>query len=142
MGEKSSPHDGADIMKRLLISHIDLDGTGAPVIVNLYFKDWFDKIILRDYGFEEEEETVALIKTFDEVIIADLSAPEEFIEGLRSLGISVQIYDHHAHASWLAGKPYGVFDENRCGTKIFWEEWAKPKLGRMPSSSILRSSSV
>ena len=72
-------------MKRLLISHIDLDGTGAPVIVNLYFKDWFDKIILRDYGFEEDEETVALIKTFDEVIIADLSAPEEFIESLRSL---------------------------------------------------------
>lgn len=117
-------------MKRLLISHIDLDGTGAPVIVDLYFKDKFDKIILRDYSFEEDEETVALIKTFDEVIIADLSAPEEFIESLIDLGINVEIYDHHLHAAWLDNKIYGVYDENRCGTKIFWEEWAKPKLGR------------
>jgi len=117
-------------MKRLLISHVDLDGTGAPIIVNLYFKNQFDQIILRDYGFEEDEETVNLMKTFDEIIIADLSAPEEFIESFINSGIIVKIYDHHLGASWLDQKDYGIYDENRCGTKIFWEEWAKPQLSR------------
>lgn len=122
-------------MKRLLISHIDLDGTGAPVIVNLYFKDQFDKIILRDYDFENDEDSVELMEKFDEIIIADLSAPEEFIERLIDKGISVKIYDHHVHAEWLKDKPYGVYDENRCGTRIFWEEWAKPQLGRYYSAT-------
>ena len=117
-------------MKRLLISHVDLDGTGSPVIAKLYFSDYFDKVILRDYGFEEDPEDVAYISSFDEIIIADLSAPEEFIDSLVAKGISVTIYDHHIHASWLNDKPYGVYDENRCGTRIFWEEWARPKLGR------------
>ena len=117
-------------MKRLLISHVDLDGTGAPVIVNLYFKDKFDKIILRDYDFEQDEENVQLMETFDEIIIADLSAPEEFIESLVNKGISVKIYDHHVHAEWLKDKPYGIYDDKRCGTRIFWEEWAKPQLSR------------
>lgn len=117
-------------MKRLLISHIDLDGVGSPVIAKLYFNDYFDNIILRDYGFEEDEDTNLLIRTYDEIVIADLSAPDSYIESLINSGIIVHIYDHHIAASWLKDKEYGVFDENRCGTKIFWEEWAKPKLGR------------
>lgn len=116
--------------KSLLISHVDLDGTGAPIIAKLYFPDYFDKIIMRDYGWEEDEETKALLDLYDEIIIADLSAPEEFIESLVHKGIMVRIFDHHIHASWLANKAYGVYDENRCGTRIFWEEWAKPQLSR------------
>lgn len=117
-------------MKKLLISHVDLDGTGAPVIANLYFPNYFDKILLCDYGFEEDDDIKLTVESFDEIVIADLSAPEEYIESLVSKGKHVEIYDHHLHASWLEGKPYGIYDSNRCGTKIFWEEWAKPKLGR------------
>lgn len=117
-------------MRRLLISHIDLDGVGAPVIADLYFKGYFDKTILLDYGFEEDDDTRLLIDSFDEIVISDLSAPEEYIESLIDKGKRVEIYDHHIHAEWLKDKPYGVYDENRCGSKIFWEEWAKPKLSR------------
>lgn len=117
-------------MRKLLISHIDLDGTGAPVIVSLYFREYFDKILLLDYGFEEDDDTRIEIESYDEIVIADLSAPEEYIESLIRKGKDVKIYDHHIHASWLADKPYGVYDETRSGSKIFWEEWAKPKLGR------------
>lgn len=117
-------------MKRLLISHVDLDGTGAPVIVKLYFSEYFNKIILCDYGFEEDDDLRLEIESFDEIVIADLSAPEEYIESLVNKGKHVEIYDHHLHASWLNEKPYGIYDDQRCGTKIFWEEWAKPKLGR------------
>lgn len=117
-------------MNRILISHIDLDGVGSPVIAKLYFQNYFNNIILRDYNFEQNEDDRLLIEQYDEVIIADLSAPEEYINSLINKGIKVQIYDHHLGASWLKDKPYGIYDENRCGTKLFWEEWAKPQLSR------------
>jgi oligoribonuclease NrnB/cAMP/cGMP phosphodiesterase (DHH superfamily) len=118
-------------MKRILISHNDLDGHGVVVLAK-YFKKYLQlhDIIIEDYSFEENEETLNYIKLYDEIIIADLSFPEETYLELIKLNKKVSIFDHHTTTEWISKYEGSKWDESKCGTKIFWEEFVKPKINR------------
>ncbi len=118
--------------KTLLISHTDLDGLGI-IVLALYFKDRlnFDDIISEDYEFEKEENKYAYLKKFDKLIFADMSIPEDTVHELSDLGIEVIFFDHHETSKYVKDMhEESVWDIDRCGTKIFWEEFIKPKLSR------------
>ena len=119
------------------MSHIDLDGLGS-VLVYLYFKNRnipgmdFDTYMLLDYGWETIPENISYIASFDEVVMADISAPKEYIDQIRAKGTQVKIFDHHLAAEWLKDDPDSVWDQERSGTRIFWEEYASKILKRYP----------
>lgn len=125
-------------MKRLLSSHCDLDGIGS-VLIYLYFKEKriipgmdFDTYMIIDYGWEQIPENIDYMASFDEVILADISAPKEYIDKIRAKGTHVRIFDHHLSSEWLKDDPYSVWDKERSGTRIFWEEYARPLVKRYP----------
>lgn len=126
-------------MKKLLCSHIDLDGLGS-VLIYLYFKEKriipgmdFDTYMLLDYGWERIPENINYIASFDEVIMADISAPKEYIDQIRTKGTYVRIFDHHLASEWLKDDPDSIWDDTRSGTRLFWEEYAKPLIKRYPA---------
>lgn len=124
-------------MKKLIISHIDSDGLGS-IIIYLYYKNKnikgldFDSYILFDYGWEQLSENIDYVSSFDEVIMADISAPKEYIDRIRARGTHVRIFDHHLSSEWLKDDPDSIWDTDRCGTRIFWEDYARPLVGRYP----------
>lgn len=117
--------------KRLGVFHIDLDGHGL-IMLSKYFNKYlgFSSMISVDYGFEEDEENWKFMKMFEEIIIADLSIPQDKVKELRDRGIRVEFYDHHSGADWLAEDEFSVHDLDRSGTKIYWEEYVKPRIPR------------
>lgn len=123
-------------MKKLLITHIDLDGILPVVFAKMYSKELqFDGVMREDYGFHTKfPDKYDLVKTFDEIIFADMSIPEETYNELVSLGKHIEFYDHHEASKWIKEKNIpGVWDDTKCGTKLFWEFYIKPKLKRYPS---------
>ena len=114
---------------RILISHRDLDGIGV-IVLRDYFNLPFDAVSSWDYGFIEIPECKKIIDAADEIIMADLSIPEESYDELIKAGKHIEIYDHHDTASWLDKKQGSIHDESRCGTKIFFEEYVLPRVGR------------
>lgn len=119
-------------MKRLLVTHVDLDGAGPIILYDLFPRLLkFDRIICKDYGFEQDSSEYEFLTTFEEIIFVDMSIPELTYESLKLNGIKVLFYDHHESSSWLSLKEgIGVWDNTRCGTKIFWEEYVRPQLKR------------
>lgn len=121
-------------MKRLLIHHVDLDGLGILVLERVYHdKLGFDFTVALDYDFENNPETTALIESFDEIVIADLSSSQEyFLRLTRDLKKKVTVYDHHASSAYLDDYRGNIHDESRCGTRIFFEEYVVPRVKRLP----------
>lgn len=119
--------------RKLLCSHLDLDGFGIITIARYYNKSLNFKVMTaNDYGFADDPEFWEFMKTFEEIVIADLSITKEQTEQLRKLGIKVEHYDHHIAANWIAEDKDSSFDVDRCGTKIFWEDYVKPRISRYP----------
>ena len=114
---------------RILISHRDLDGIGV-IVLRDFFNLSFDAVYSWDYGFIDLPECKKIIDAADEIIMADLSIPEESYDELIKAGKHIEIYDHHDTASWLDKKQGSIHDESRCGTKIFFEEYVLPRVGR------------
>ncbi len=57
------------------------------------------------------------------VYIVDFSYPKETLEYIRSVATDIHVYDHHKSAyEDLKDLPYCVFDMNRCGAEITWDE--------------------
>lgn len=120
--------------KKLLVSHIDLDGFGGLFLAK-YFNDVlnFNYFMVADYGFADDPDNWAYLTSMEEIIFSDLSLSEEHTKMLREdHGIKVRFFDHHSKADWLANDEDSVFDLDRCGTKLFWEEYVKPRIGRYP----------
>ena len=126
-------------MRRLICSHVDLDGLGS-ILIYLYFKEKriipgmdFDTYMLLDYGWEQLPENITYVSSFDEVVMADISAPKEYIDQIRAKGTRVRIFDHHLSSEWLKDDPDAVWDSTRSGTRLFWEEYARPLVRRYPT---------
>jgi len=114
---------------KILISHIDLDGFGVNILQAL-FKDYikFDDILNKNYGFEELQEIKDLITPDNEIVITDLSVPENsFIEWKNTLK-SIQVIDHHESSKYLDNYEDNVWSTEMSGTMLFWECYVKPIL--------------
>ncbi len=115
--------------KRILISHIDADGLGS-IILCKYFNIQFTDMIILNYD-EFQQDIVDYIYTYDDIWFTDLSPSEEMYKELIDAGKTVHIYDHHESSLWLVGKPNVFHDLERCGTKIFYEEYVKTLFPRV-----------
>ena len=120
-------------MKRLLVSHNDLDGISC-LFLAWYFRDKLDitEMISRDYEFAEDEEEFDYLQLFDEILITDLSISEERTKALRDKGIIVRFFDHHESSLWLKEDKDSVHSLEECGTSLFWKNFVKPKISRYP----------
>jgi oligoribonuclease NrnB/cAMP/cGMP phosphodiesterase (DHH superfamily) len=122
-------------MKKLLCSHVDLDGLGSVILQRSYADIIpFDKVITLDYGFEELPETRMLFEEYDEIVIVDLSCSSSFFQEIGNRR-KIFIFDHHETSSWLKGYRGSCHDDTRCGTKIFYEEYLLPKLRRVSKTT-------
>jgi len=120
-------------MKSLAIFHIDLDGISCSVVARVMDLR-FTEILCRDYGFDTEDGVLDYLLTFDKIVMADLTFSGTVHQALLDAGINVQVFDHHdnemnAYVNGLAGS---ILDHSRCGTKIFFEEYACKQRGRYP----------
>jgi oligoribonuclease NrnB/cAMP/cGMP phosphodiesterase (DHH superfamily) len=115
--------------KNLLLTHSDLDGIASPVLVD-YFGLSFDKVVSFDYGFEEEQDAVSILRDSQNIVAADISMTPALHNELLDSGHSIQVFDHHDGSKWIAEKPNCVWDGKRSGTKIFFEEYVLPRVGR------------
>jgi len=115
--------------KNILLFHTDLDGFGIYVLAQ-YFELPFDKFLSYDYGFEEEKDVVQILCDSENIVVADLTLTQALYDELVGKGKSVQIFDHHETSQWVTGKPGCCWDNKRCGTKLFFDEYIKPRVGR------------
>jgi oligoribonuclease NrnB/cAMP/cGMP phosphodiesterase (DHH superfamily) len=116
---------------RVLVSHVDLDGLGPVLLEILYRKPLgFDKVVNIDYGWEEDHAIVSELSQFKEVVFADMSCSFMQYDWWKVTEMRVRVFDHHETAKPLIGLPDCVVDMERCGTKIFFEEYVKPRIGR------------
>lgn len=121
-------------MRSLLISHCDLDGMGSPIVaicMNLGFTD----IECHDYHFDLEEGVLDHLRTYDKIIVADLTLNESTHRTLLAEGKIVEVYDHHDNeeTGYVKNLPGSVLDHERCGTKIFFEDYACKQKSRYPA---------
>lgn len=114
---------------KILISHVDLDGYGVNVLQALY-KDIipFDEILNKNYGFEESDEIKSLIEPDNEIVITDLSIPENVFLEWKSILKSLIIIDHHESSKYLSQYEGNIWSTLQSGTSLFWNCWLRPRL--------------
>ena len=115
--------------KNTLLSHTDVDGLGS-IILAQHFDLPFDKIVCYDYGFEDEANAVQVLYDSDNIVVADLALTPALHDDLLAKGKTVQVFDHHETSQWIAERPGCFWDDKRCGTKLFFDEYIKPRIGR------------
>lgn len=118
-------------MINLLVTHTDVDGLGSLILAK-FFDLPFDRFVCYDYGFETDKENIRILYEADCIVVADLTLPKEIHEDLLKKGKQVQVFDHHKTSDWLVEMPGCVWDTERCGTKLFFEEYVLPKVKRFP----------
>jgi oligoribonuclease NrnB/cAMP/cGMP phosphodiesterase (DHH superfamily) len=116
---------------KILVSHIDLDGLGPVIMEMLYRKKLgFDAVINLDYGWEEDLNMVGELSKYNEVVFADMSCSLMQYDWWKTTEMTVRVFDHHETAKPLISKPDCIIDMERCGTKIFFDEYVKPLIRR------------
>ena len=111
-------------MKRILITHDDLDGAGCAIV----FKWKYPDIEIQHHDYKTidaiAEELWRDRSDYDQIFFADISPSEE----LGSLMLDYPkfvIIDHHKTREYLAGSPH--FDVGTSGTMLSYDFlWSKP----------------
>lgn len=93
-------------IKRLHISHSDLDGS-IPFLLDTYFGEDFDATMSMNYhDFEREDFSYDIFKNYDEIVITDFSLDQKALDIVIENGTKLTILDHHK--SW-----YDIYQENK-----------------------------
>lgn len=109
---------------KVLVTHVDLDGYGINILEELLKKELkFDKVYNLNYGFEGEEVSQEFIREDTDLVITDLSVPEDTFKAWLEKLHSIKIYDHHESTRFLKDYDFCSWDTERCGTKIFYEDY-------------------
>jgi oligoribonuclease NrnB/cAMP/cGMP phosphodiesterase (DHH superfamily) len=106
-----------------------MDGICSAILADT-FNLPFDTIVSFDYGFEEEQELISIIRDSQNIVMADISLTPALHDELLASGHSVQVFDHHEGTKWIAEKPNCVWDDKRSGGKLFFEEYVLPRVRR------------
>lgn len=106
-------------MKRILITHVDLDGVTCAV---LFWAVWPEgSVYFENYDTVNNRLRQIIRDCPDaELYITDIS-PEndpELIDQLRRLNLL--LFDHHKTALPLKEYPWATVDTTRCGAMLFW----------------------
>ena len=102
-------------MKRILITHDDLDGAGCAIA----FKWKYPDIEIQHHDYKTIDNIAAQLwmkrDNYDRIFFADIS-PNEKIGSLMLNDPKFVIIDHHKTREYLLGTPY--FNVDRCGSYI------------------------
>lgn len=118
--------DKIDFDKTLRVSHCDMDGI-MPLILDAFFGLNFGKSISTNYGEDLELDCIQL-GDYNTVIYTDFTPSETVRKIITEKQIHTVIFDHHIAVKdeielWM--KEYSdveyVFDNERCGTKIYYD---------------------
>jgi oligoribonuclease NrnB/cAMP/cGMP phosphodiesterase (DHH superfamily) len=109
----------------LLCIHSDLDGISNEIL-SQFFNLNFDKTVSYDYEFFDDPIKVEIFLNADNIVFSDISPSQELYNSLILSGKTIRIFDHHESSVWIKDKPGCVHDNNRSGTKIFFEEYVLP----------------
>lgn len=117
--------------KRVLITHIDLDGISVPMLCE-FFKIPFDSMFCFEYDSEEKDPEIEKnLLSFDEYYFTDFYPSEDFFKKIA--GKRITIFDHHDSSEpYKQNSSIEMFhDKTRCGTKIFFDEFICKRVTRI-----------
>lgn len=114
-------------MKKLLITHVDLDGISPIILLKLAKVDFEYKTVeIRELNDTINKLMESDLSNFDKIYITDLSLTEEMYEKLISLNKDILVFDHHethlfANKYKFVTVKVDLFDRQTCGTELFYE---------------------
>lgn len=107
-----------DEMKRILITHDDLDGAGCAIV----FRRAYPDIEVQYHDYKTIDEIASELwdnrSDYDQIFFADIS-PSEEIGSIMLKYPKFFIIDHHKTRTYLEGSPH--FDTERSGTLISYD---------------------
>lgn len=121
----------------LVLTHNDLDATGAPVVLQ-YFREslgcgvttkYFSNAdmkegIKKELTLERYKDT-ELNLPYDLIIIVDISTDEEdtiqLIDSMYEDGQAIVLIDHHKTSEMLAVRDWCIHDTTKSASLLFWE---------------------
>ena len=116
-----------DLSKTLFVEHVDFDGL-IPFVLNKFFNINYDKSICTNYNEDLEHEH---LPNYETVVYVDFTPNENARKIIKENNIYCMILDHHIGTKEEIEnfcKEYDkceyIFDNDRCGTKIYYE-WLK-----------------
>ena len=107
-------------MNTALITHTDLDGISVIVLAKL-FHVRFKRIYIWNY----EQININEMKKHRNILMVDLSIDEKSFTELRHQGYEIIIYDHHESSRYLSKCRGCIWDLNKCGTRLFYDNFIK-----------------
>jgi len=105
---------------KALITHIDLDGIGNPILAK-YYNLSVDRYHFIDYDFLESPRFNELLLKYSKIYITDLAILEESYNILEKANIDFMVFDHHDYTKNFKNKKNVFFDLKKCGTELFFE---------------------
>lgn len=108
-------------MRKVLVSHIDLDGYGCNIMASKFMSDVAE---VHNVNYDELADCLCDIPRDVHLLITDLSIPES-LEGLVSEFAYLTIIDHHVSTMWVHdafrnSRTVDVkVDRRRCATWLF-----------------------
>ncbi len=125
-------------MKKLLISHTDLDGVSCIILVkilNQYHQLFHDVMYMIDYHELNTIIDLPIVKDLqtDHIIFTDLTPSNLVLEYCYIHNIKISIYDHHKtfYEQYLKKELKDntiikyAYNENKCGAEIFYDQCFK-----------------
>jgi uncharacterized protein len=108
----------------LILHHDDADGFTAALIARRALAASNNpQIALRAVQYGDAAPELEDIRD-QKVVIVDFSFPEATSDALSVTAQSLVVIDHHATSRWLTQKPYGYWDDAKCGALLTWEYFA------------------
>ena len=112
-----------------LFTHTDLDGVGCAIIAKLVYGDEID-ISFCDYNEVYEKVGKCQPNNYDHIDITDISIGEKLANSIdENFSTQVNLYDHHATASYLNKYSWAIINVNdeetglmTCGTEIYYKQ--------------------
>ena len=97
---------GDILMRKILITHGDLDGAGCEIIFRLYFPNKSNVAVI--HGYQEEInlkvrqilDNKYITPTDTELYIADICPDRPLLEEMNSRGFTIHLLDHHQTNAW------------------------------------------
>lgn len=106
-----------DIKNALVISHTDLDGVTAGMLMEMAVKKCFNGAITRhlfvNYNNVNEMVATALVDEYDLITITDISVSEEVAQLINESDKEVILIDHHSTAMWLNKYHWATVETHR-----------------------------
>ena len=93
-------------MRKILITHGDLDGAGCEIIFRLYYPDRINAAIIHGYQEDINLKTKQILgnpnitPSDTEIYIADICPDRPLLEEMSSRGFTIHLLDHHQTNSW------------------------------------------